>query len=294
MELWFIYSILSVLSAGLYTFAQKVATERGYPSTLTNLLSSLIALMSAFFVVVTFYGFNGSMKLGLFFAAISGVMYMFVPFFRMEAQKYIDSAILFPLYKTFGPILVLFIGILVFGERFSMFEWVGILFGILVPLMLIHKSEESRQKNLKKGVLLVVASAVFTSIAVSSSKAGAYVFDNVYAFSALTYSFSTTSALIMYLIDSKKRESNGINTKHKMFNRDVIILSLISGVMQFSGFALMMLAYRAGGSLAVVYTINSFYILIPIILSTIIYKEHWNMRKAFAVGLSLLAVAFLH
>jgi len=45
-------------------------------------------------------------------------------------------------------------------------------------------------------------------------------------------------------------------------------------------------------SLAISYTINSFYILIPIILSILIYKEHMNLRKGIAIVLSLLAIIF--
>ena len=45
-------------------------------------------------------------------------------------------------------------------------------------------------------------------------------------------------------------------------------------------------------SLSISYTINSFYILIPIILSMIIYKEHMNLRKGVAIVLSLLAIIF--
>ena len=54
----------------------------------------------------------------------------------------------------------------------------------------------------------------------------------------------------------------------------------------------MMLAF-VDGSLGVVYAIQSLYILIPIILSIVIYKEHWNVRKIFAIILSLAALAFL-
>jgi multidrug transporter EmrE-like cation transporter len=44
------------------------------------------------------------------------------------------------------------------------------------------------------------------------------------------------------------------------------------------------------GNLAVVFTINSFAILIPIILSIIFYKDHFNFKKAFVIALSIVSI----
>jgi uncharacterized membrane protein len=59
------------------------------------------------------------------------------------------------------------------------------------------------------------------------------------------------------------------------------------------GFFLTLLAFIYGGPLGIVYTINSLYILLPIILAIIFYGEHWNVRKAVAIILSVLALALL-
>ncbi len=293
MEPWFIYTLLSVLFSGAYTFSQKVATERGYPSTLSNVFSAFVAALSAIFITTVFYDFSGNLKLGIIVASIPGILYMLVAFFRLNSHKYIDSAILFPLYKTFGPIFVLLIGVLVFGERFNFVEWIGIFLSILVPLMLLNKSEEVRQKNLWRGVLLVLLSAFLAAIAAAVNRAGMNIFANVQAFVVFVYIFSASSAVFMYVLDLKKSSKNAIQSTHKLLNIDVVILSIISGVSQFAGFIFMMLAFKAGGPLAIVYTVNSFYILIPIVLSIIIYKEHWNARKAFAIALSVAALWFL-
>jgi uncharacterized membrane protein len=53
-------------------------------------------------------------------------------------------------------------------------------------------------------------------------------------------------------------------------------------------------AYGNGGTLGVVQTINSMYILIPIVLAIYFYKEHWNAQKMLAVVLSVVALAFFH
>jgi uncharacterized membrane protein len=54
------------------------------------------------------------------------------------------------------------------------------------------------------------------------------------------------------------------------------------------------LAYALGGSLSMVQTILSFYVLITIVLSIVIYHEHWDVQKALAIVLSVVALAFFH
>ena len=45
-------------------------------------------------------------------------------------------------------------------------------------------------------------------------------------------------------------------------------------------------------SLLIVYTINSFSILVPIILSTIFYKENLDLRKIIAIILTIMSMLF--
>jgi len=67
---------------------------------------------------------------------------------------------------------------------------------------------------------------------------------------------------------------------------------VLMGILQSCSFLFIMLAF-AEGTLSIVYTVQSLYILIPIILSIIIYKEHWNARKVVAIILSIAALALL-
>ena len=48
-----------------------------------------------------------------------------------------------------------------------------------------------------------------------------------------------------------------------------------------------------GSNLGVVYTINSFSLLIPIILSIFLYKEHFDMKKGLAIVLTIASLFFL-
>ncbi len=73
----------------------------------------------------------------------------------------------------------------------------------------------------------------------------------------------------------------------------IMTVALMRTIFAGGGFFFTLLAFIYGGPLGIVYTINSLYILPPIILAIIFYGEHWNLRKAVAIILSLVALALL-
>ena len=290
MESWYFFAIASAVTVGIHMFIQKVAAERGYSSALLNTWSTGVSTILAICTVL-FAGVGGDWKLGVCVGVLGGVMHMVGSIVRMDALRHIDTAIFFPLYKTVGPLVALSISILFFGDIFTGREWIGIIFGITVPLFLLHKSEKQRQNNLQLGLILMGVSAIATALAVAIAKYGADAFDSVFLLVAVSHACGTVFGFIFHHRQVQKNKRNG-NAGRPVDRSQMAVFGVLCGVTQFLSFASLLLAL-SGGSLAVVYTINSFYILIPIVLSIIIYKEHWNARKVMAIGLSLLAVAFL-
>ncbi|MFT5037347.1 MAG: putative membrane protein [Candidatus Azotimanducaceae bacterium] len=285
---WYLYAVLSALTAGVYTFLQKVAVERGYSSTLVNTWSTFIASVVAFSVVILFSQYETQWVWAIGLGIASGVLHLIGSVARMDALRYIDTAIYFPLNKTVGPLIVLGISIIFFNETFTGNEWIGIAFGITVPLMLLHKSESARQNNLRKGVLIMIVGATFAAIASAISKYGAGSLESVFLFLAVSLGSGAFSGLLLHRFRNKQEH----NVVQKSDLWGSFVYGGLCGITQFLSFVTLMLAFMEG-SLAIVYTINSFYILIPIVLSILIYGEHWNARKLLAIGFSLLAVGFL-
>jgi len=76
---------------------------------------------------------------------------------------------------------------------------------------------------------------------------------------------------------------------NKIHNWEWIVkFSIISWVLQLLSFFFFTSALE--WNLAIVFTINSFGILIPIILSVFFYKEHFNLRKGLVILLSIVSV----
>lgn len=211
---------------------------------------------------------------------------------KVYALRHIDTTIFFPLFKLFGPLIAVVWGVVFFGERFSVFEWLGILLGLFVPLLLITKVENIRQSNLLAGLVLVMLTACTSACAAILNK---YVIDKgMSEWETLWYAAWGVFVGTIFVLLIK----HGINPTIKHVKDHMgwgifLYSSLRAGLITLSLFFILY-AYGNGGTLGVVQTIHSMYILIPIILAIYFYKEHWNVQKMLAVILSIVALAFFH
>lgn len=282
MELWLIYAICSIFAAGLFNFTHKVAAERNYDVFLMNIYSYVITII----VTWSYLVFNEiilgiDILLILFvFSFINWLFFFISVFTRVESMKNIDTVIFFPLYKTFWPIIVTLISLFYFWETLTVKEVIWIIVWITVPLLLLTKSENKIQKNLFKWVILILVTAFLTAITSSISKEIMIREYDVILFMFLVSFFWLIFAQISYKIQKKKK---------KIYNPDWMVkFSIISWIFYLVSFFFFTSALE--WNLAVVFTINSFSILIPIILSIFVYKEHFNFKKWLVILLSILSV----
>jgi len=206
-------------------------------------------------------------------------------------MKHIDTTILLPLHKFVSPLFALIIGVLFLQEVLEVTEWWGILLGAIVPLLLITRSENARQPNLSKGLWLMTISAFIVVVNAAINKEAVLAFESVILFAAISHLGSAPLGIIASRIRShrEKGQENLISD----FNPELLRLALICGVVQFASFTTFLYAFAFNGPLAVVYTIHSLYILIPIILSIIFFNEHWNTRKVIAIVASVAAILLM-
>jgi uncharacterized membrane protein len=289
MEIWFIWSIVATIFAGLHVFIQKIGSARDYNSNLLNtyggFFSGCLGLVAAFFM-----GGYGSVSWAMFgFAAVAGATYLVGSNLRMDAMRHIDTTILLPLHKFISPLFVLFFGVVIFNEVLTTSEWWGIIMGVLVPLLLISRFESSRQNNLKLGLTLLLMSAAITAGNAAINKYGVSIFESVLLFAAFSHFGSTALGFITHKLRRKRSQQ----ISHHHFDKRLLLLAGGLGVIQFTSFNAFLYAFATGGPLAVVYTIHSLYIVIPIVLAILFYKEHWNLRKAVAIAVSVAAIVLM-
>lgn len=287
MELWFIYAVASVIFTGIQTFIFKIAAQRNHDADANTAIGAFVSAVIGWLIIAIFGLWHGQWNILMTFGVVSGLLYSFGAAARVNSLKYIDTTIFFPIYKTIGPIIAVAAGLLLFQETLNILEVIGIALSIAVPLLLFHKDEQTRQRALFRGLSLLALSVAVIMIAQVMNKYAIEIVGNVLLFATVAH----TSTLLLSSALWYRRHRNDTET---IFNapRDLIYISALAGVFQFAGFYTFLKAFELG-TLSIVFTINSLYILIPIVLSVWWYKEHFNLRKGAAVVLSILALAFL-
>lgn len=291
--MWFAYALLSAIFAGGQSFLNKVAVERRHDSYHVSTVAALITFMLSFGAFVfSADSLREITPLLLWLAIGSAVLYVARTVTQLESLRFIDAAIFFPLYKVIGPAFVTTIGVILLKDQLNGQELLGIALSCVVPLLLITRAEHARQKNLALGLTLMFASTALAALTAA---------DNAYAvqssaslaipFMLTAYGASVFVAGLLYVNQHRKAGVYASIKNHS--TRSALSIGAGIGVMQFISFYFLLLAF-AGSNVSIAYSINAHYILIPVILSVLIYREHWNKQKAVALAVSILALILLH
>jgi drug/metabolite transporter (DMT)-like permease len=291
MELWFVVAVCGAIASGVSNFFFKIAAARNCNAELFMFYSSVTSMLIAVALVLVWqqpivgYGFAAAILLG------SGVISAASGSLKVYALRYIDAAIYFPLFKLVTPALAILAGVTLFAESFSTLEWTGLVIGLLVPLILISPGENTRQQNLTMGLLLVLITGVFSAL---TAVAGKYAIDmNVPVFTTLLLTVVGLSLGSIGLM-AYQRGIGGISALIRTESTPLLLKTSITRAALISfGVWTMLFAFSEGGSLSVVQTIHSMYILIPIVLAVIFFKEHMNWQKVVAIVFSVVSLAFL-
>jgi len=284
METWIIWALLSAITWWLYNFSYKVIAQRKYDTNLSATYSYLTATILA--GIYCIYSSSFSISYDVFLTTLV-LSFVNISFFyisvisRVESMKNIDTVIFYPLYKTFWPIIVTVISLLYFWEILSFKEALWIVVGITVPLLLITKTENRIQKNLKIGIIFVLITSIVTSISSAATKMVYIVWWSPEIFLFTWLFIWTLYSIIAYQFHGKK------NT-HKYKTEWILKFSVLAWIIHVFAFYTFILAMT--WNLAIVFTINSFWILVPIILSIIFYGEHFNIKKGLVIALSILSI----
>lgn len=291
MEIWFWAAVVGAVFAGLSNFYFKQAAVRGYNAELFSLYGGLTSVSLVGLVLLfqheSLFG-HGWIAWLMFFG---GLLASLTNILKITALRFIDSTIYFPLFKLLAPALAIVAGIIFFKESFSVLEWVGMLMGLLVPLLLINRAEDGRQNNLLAGLIIVVITGIFSAAAAVFSKLAT----NLGVPVVVIVLFVSSGVLVgtVCIMSYRRGVNNIIKIAKAETSLGLIIGSFTRAALIACSMGAMFFAFTSGGTLAVVQTIHSMYILIPIVLAIIFYKEHWNLQKMTAVLLSIAALGLL-
>lgn len=284
----FFWTILATIFAGLHIFAGKIVAHKKLNAAWNNIITYSIA--SPFFFLC--FLMSGEVmpyywKEVVIFAVGAGIAYGISAYTRIEALKYIDTVIFFPLSKILGPLIAVCGGIAFFHESLTPLNTLGVLLSIFVPLLLIQKNEHTRQTNLKFGMVLMVVSTLMATATALLAK-GALTINSGEMFFYMSIAQCAGLVTSIILLKNEERTSKE-RYAHAWEDYKYGVASSIIGMASY----VCLMKAMSMGQISLVYTIQAHYIVIPIVLSVIYYKEHMDLRKFAAVGLSMVAIGLL-
>ncbi len=288
MELWLILAIISAVFSGISSFILKAVAKNNESSELHVLYSSLFGLILLTPTALYVDGISSFSSFTIGLSVLSGLIASVSIIFKVYALRHIDTTIYFPLFKIVSPFFAIILGIVFFQETFTQLEWFGLLVSLIIPLLLITKTENKRQNNLRKGILLILFTGTLAALIAAlnnylSSTSTSVLWIGV--FSAIGILIGSSTLMLIKHGSSEVKETIKTHT-----TKQALCWALIRGITINLSFVAFLYALTSNGTLGIVYTIVSMYILIPIVLAIVFYGEHWNFRKILAITLSVLAL----
>jgi len=291
MQLWFWAAVLGAVFAGFSNFCFKIASKRNYNPELFALYGGLASLAFSGIALLIVGDGLFTYKYVAVITVVAGAVATLGGVMKVYALRYIDTTIFFPLFKLLSPLLAITAGLIFFGEQHNWYEYLGIGISLLVPLLLISNVERSRQQNLMMGLLFVILISATSALAAILNK---YAID-IGMSEVVTLWYASIGVFLgsILLMIGKTGFVGILKMVNNETNLKLIFYASIRAILICFSLLLILFAYGNGGTLGVVQTIHSLYILIPIVLAIIYYHEHWNFQKIAAVGLSIIALALL-
>ncbi len=284
MESWIIWAILWAIVGGVFNFLYKVIAQREYDMYVVTTYSYTVTFCISLIWYICVWNYEWDLgKNGLIFSIAFGNIWFYYlsVVSRVDALRNIDTVIFYPIYKTIGPIIVTIISVLYFRESLELLEIIWILVGISIPLLLINQNEKRIQKNLFRWIFFLCVTAVWASIASVFPKLANVLLVNMDLFIVYSALVWIIFSYFWYKIHHRKE-------RMKYKTEGISKFIVVSWIIHFFAFYTYNMSMQ--GNLAVAYTINSFSILIPIILSIIFYWEHFNLKKGIVIALSIVSI----
>lgn len=292
MEVWLIYALASALFSGLHAFTLKVAAERGISSGYFNAYSCSFSAFVGAILAYLYVPLVGAWILGIAMAFLSGVIYVCSSGTRIESLRYITSSLYFPISKSATVVFAALAGLILFSETIQPLEYIGLALALAVPLMLLHADEIPRQKSMYWGVLFLIISSLFSTSATIVNKYSTGIFESPLIFVVLTHISIASVGWITGFAEERKRAHAGKEVRHRTLTVSFVVLCMCAGACQLLGFWTNIVSLTEG-PLSLAYAVMSFQMLVPMVLSALVYREQWDVRKALAFVLSCCSLFFI-
>ncbi len=218
-------------------------------------------------------------------AVIWALFFSIVRILYIQAFHFADTNVVTPVTNTINIILTVASGLLIFGDKLTMVEFIGILLAFVTLSLFAfgkHSFGFSRNLLILMPVIAIcsVSYKIFQKIGVDSG--------DLYAFQILQFGFASFFLFLLFAFFHR----NEIASWHSHLKGPGILSGCMMGVLSFFGG----IAYNISldrGSFTLVNAIHSMYLPITIFAGYILFKETFTKRKAFLLVLALGSIVLI-
>ncbi len=281
-NLWIFYSLAGLIILGLWDFIKKVVLQKWW--------NKEVFLFMCFVFYIIILGGNYLLNSDADFsnielrsALIIGSFDFLAPLWMLTALKYLDVSFSLVSIRLISSIFILWIWMSILWDNLSLYNIIGFIIWFVAIFLLSGFSFSKKIKLNNKGILAIVGTIIW--IVWSHSYFKSVVSDlNITNFMIIKF-LVTFSLLIIYMLIRKKfRDFSIVNIKI------ILPFALITWLLFVAQFLYLLPNIYLLWPLSLSYKILSYSLIVPIILSIILYKEKITKRKLIAFVLTIVSL----
>ena len=280
---WILYSFVGMLCLGISLVFYKL------PSSRKDVDANGLTVWSGFFFLLFAVIFflphvQVSSKVVVMVALAQGIFFTLRTLLQMHGLKYAATNALFPTSSSTALLIVIAAGILFFGDSLSSLQQLGVALAVLVLFLFAFKGGKlsfSSFEAVKIWLGIVVLSAAGNLLNKVAADLG-----DIHTFQFFLYVFIFISGLVMLLVQKKGEAKKALSGKATFLG------GLGIGIFGFFGAWALIIALGKG-PVSVAQTINSSYVIVTALLSSLFFGEVITRKKAILIALGIVALILI-
>lgn len=281
MNLWFIHSLLAVVAIAITMVLYKVPSSKGHDKFTYSFLSLSVAAIISF---VVFYKYIHIDSSAILFGSLWGIGFSFVTMLQMELLKKLDTNAIFPITSISSHVLVVILGVTFFHDKISILQFSGI---ILTFIIVSFYNKVHKHITFGNGLFPIVTILVLISTTSKFIQKFGSIHTEIRNFIFWQLLFAAISAFVILLVVKRRELKQKI-----MLSKQIIWWSVALGIFNFVGTVEIVKALSIG-PFSLVYTINSFYILITSVLAWKFFGEKLTKHKILFLLLAIFTIILI-
>jgi drug/metabolite transporter (DMT)-like permease len=282
-EYWLILTLIVTISIGIVAFINKIFAQKKYNVAFSTLVLYVIMLCISlvlgfiqWFVPLSEIG-NKNIALCVFW----WMQFYGYSFVMMNALRYLPTSTYFISVRLSSSFILLWLGILFFGDIISSKEILWFICWVLAMLLLFEKQIHNNL-NIKRGMVFLVLWIIFLVFWHVVTKLLSLELTHVPTLLVIAFTSAFLTAFVFWYKSIRKNKKDF---------KGIFIINMFQSFFFFVYFYFLFQVYNLW-DLGISYKIQSYSPFIPIILAAVIYKEKISLQQWIGIGLTALSLYF--